>query len=51
MFYRAELDGTAEPQPLVHQELRWVRPEELAQYAFPPADVEIINFLCGTPEN
>ena len=51
MFYRAELDGTAEPQPLVHQELRWVRPEELAQYAFPPADVEIINFLRGTPEN
>ena len=50
MFYRAELDGTAEPQALVHQELRWVRPEELAQYAFPPADVEIINFLRGTPE-
>lgn len=51
MFYRAELDGTAEPQPLVHQELRWVRPEELVQYVFPPADVEIINFLRGTPEN
>lgn len=52
MFYRAELDGTAEPQPLVHQELRWVRPEEAgAVMLFRRADVEIINFLRGTPEN
>ena len=29
----------------VHQELRWVTPKEMANYEFPPADVEIIEYL------
>lgn len=32
-------------RPLVHSELRWVRPSELGNYTFPPADLAIIQRL------
>ncbi len=45
MFYRAAIKNAERPANLVHQQLRWVRPEDLEQYPFPPADVEIIKYL------
>jgi 8-oxo-dGTP diphosphatase len=34
-----------EPRPLVNQDMRWVRREELGTLAFPPADDELIRAL------
>ena len=34
-----------EPQPLGCADFRWVRPEELAEYAFPPADGPVVVYL------
>ena len=42
-FYNCDLQGT--PTPLLGQEMRWVRREELAGLAFPPADEELIAML------
>ena len=44
-FYNCDLQGT--PRPLLGQEMRWVRREELAGLAFPPADEELIAMLRG----
>ena len=33
----------------VHQDIRWVRTEELGQYAFCPADVEVAERLAKGP--
>ena len=44
-FYNCDLQGT--PTPLLGQEMRWVRREELAGLAFPPADEELIAMLRG----
>ena len=41
-FFRCEwLRG--EPQPLGCSDFRWIMPEELAKYEFPPADAHILN--------
>jgi 8-oxo-dGTP diphosphatase len=42
-FFQCELAG--EPRPQLGQEMRWVRREELATMAFPPADEELIAWL------
>ena len=42
-FFRCELLG--EPRPLLGQEMRWVRREELTGLEFPPADAELIQML------
>ena len=42
-FYRCEL--TAEPQPMLGQELRWITREEFGGLEFPPADAELIDGL------
>ncbi len=34
-----------DPQPLGCVDFRWVRPEELAEYAFPPADGPVVAHL------
>jgi hypothetical protein len=34
-----------EPRPMLGQEMRWVRREELAALEFPPADTELIKIL------
>lgn len=44
-FYRCEL--TAEPQPMLGQELRWITREEFSQLEFPPADSELIDGLVN----
>ena len=43
-FFECELMG--EPRPLLGQEMKWVRREELRALQFPPADAELINILC-----
>jgi mutator protein MutT len=42
-FFRCELLG--DPRPLLGQEMRWVRRDELAALEFPPADAELIEIL------
>ena len=42
-FFRCELLG--EPRPVLGQEMRWVRREDLAALEFPPADAELIRML------
>lgn len=45
-FYGCSLKGVA--RPLLGQEMRWVRREELASLGFPPADAELIIRLMGS---
>jgi 8-oxo-dGTP diphosphatase len=42
-FYRCRLRGI--PRPLLDQEMRWVRRDELPSLEFPPADEELIRRL------
>ncbi|OFW11456.1 MAG: hypothetical protein A3H96_00705 [Acidobacteria bacterium RIFCSPLOWO2_02_FULL_67_36] len=42
-FFSCELTG--EPRPLLGQEMRWVRREELPLLKFPPADDELIAMI------
>ena len=42
-FFECELIG--DPRPQIGQEMRWVRREDLASLAFPPADAELIATL------
>ncbi len=42
-FFTCSLEG--EPRPLLGQEMRWVRREDLASLEFPPADEELIRSL------
>ena len=42
-FYRCAL--RQRPQPLLGQEMRWVRRSELSSLGFPPADEELIRLL------
>jgi 8-oxo-dGTP diphosphatase len=44
-FFACELTG--EPAPLLGQEMRWVRREDLQTLDFPPADAELIELLRG----
>ncbi|QNI96034.1 8-oxo-dGTP diphosphatase MutT [Synechococcus sp. RS9902] len=39
--------GSGEPQPLASQQVRWVRPDDLGNYAFPAANARIIEALLG----
>ncbi len=45
MVYRAEIKDTENLKAVVHNELRWVKAEELSDYEFPPADDEIIKYI------
>ena len=38
---------SGDPQPLASQQVRWVRPEQLGEYPFPAANVQIIAALLG----
>ncbi len=42
-FYRATL--SSEPIPLLGQEMKWIRRDELASLDFPPADIELVALL------
>ena len=43
--YKAKIKDEENIKALVHQDLRWVSPKDMVNYEFPPADVEIIEFL------
>ncbi len=45
VFECSHIDGT--PTPLEGQDMRWVRPDELSAYTFPPPDLKILDFLTG----
>ena len=38
---------SGEPQPLASQQVRWVRPDDLKNYAFPAANTKIVAALLG----
>jgi 8-oxo-dGTP diphosphatase len=42
-FFACTLTG--EPRPMIGQEMRWVRRDELRSLKFPPADDELIDLL------
>ena len=42
---------SGEPQPLASQQVRWVRPDDLGNYAFPAANARIIEALLGRLES
>ena len=44
-FFRCE--SSDDPSPVLGQEMRWVRREELAELEFPPADAELIRWLMA----
>ena len=44
-FFAAKITGGV-PQKSVHQKILWVRPAELLQYQFCPADTEIVSRLA-----
>ena len=44
-FFECELK--TDPRPLLGQEARWVRREELGALRFPPADEELLALLAG----
>ena len=43
--YKARIEDCSTLKPLVHQALRWVKIKELDDYEFPPADIDIIEYL------
>jgi len=45
MVYEASIKDIEHLKANVHQDLRWVKPNEMKNYEFPPADVEIIEYL------
>jgi 8-oxo-dGTP diphosphatase len=45
VLYRATIPLTKQPRPLRVAELRWVAPQELENYAFPPADQATTDLL------
>jgi mutator protein MutT len=52
LFQCSWLKGT--PSPLGCDEIRWVKPEELANYQLPPPDFQLLQFintLAGTSSN
>jgi len=46
-FYKCELEG--EPKPMIGQDMRWVRRDELATLPFPEADRDLISQLIQRP--
>ena len=47
LFQCAWLSGT--PTPIGCDEIRWVRPDELTDYQFPPPDIRILEFIRKLP--
>ena len=47
VLYRAIIPLTKQPRPFRVAELRWVAPQELENYAFPPADQATTNLLLN----
>src|ERR1039457_6920452 len=47
VLYRVRIPSGQEPHPLRVAELRWVKPQELDDYAFPSADQGTTDLLLG----
>ncbi|MGA7742243.1 MAG: (deoxy)nucleoside triphosphate pyrophosphohydrolase [Polyangia bacterium] len=47
VLYRATIAPTQEPRPVGVDDVRWVTPQELENYAFPPADQATVDLLFG----
>lgn len=47
VLYRASILPGEEPRPIRVADLRWVTPQELENYAFPPADQATTDLLLG----
>ncbi len=45
MVYRTNINDLENLEANVHEELRWLKPQEMIAEEFPPADVEIIKYL------
>lgn len=45
MVYETRVKDIDKLKANVHQALRWITPDEMDNYKFPPADVEIIDYL------
>ena len=45
MVYEARIKDMENLKANVHQDLRWVTPDDMDNYEFPPADIEIIDYL------
>lgn len=45
MVYQAFVDDLSPLHANVHQELKWLSPQEMKAEDFPPADVDIIDYL------
>jgi mutator protein MutT len=51
VVYRATIPSTQEPHPVRIADLRWVKPQELENYAFPSADQGTTDLLLGISPN
>jgi 8-oxo-dGTP diphosphatase len=47
VLYRASIAPSQEPHPIKVADVRWVAPQELENYAFPPADQATTDLLLG----
>jgi 8-oxo-dGTP diphosphatase len=47
VLYRASIAPSQEPRPIRVADVRWVAPQELENYAFPPADQATTDLLLG----
>ena len=45
MVYEVRIKDIENLKASVHQDLRWVTPDDMDNYEFPPADIEIIDYL------
>jgi len=51
VLYRASFAPTQEPRAVQVADMRWVAPQELENYAFPPADQATTDLLFGINRN
>jgi 8-oxo-dGTP diphosphatase len=51
VVYRASIPSSQEPHPVRIADLRWVKPQELEDYAFPSADQGTTDLLLGINPN
>lgn len=45
MVYEVRVKDIENLKANVHQDIRWVSPDDMDNYEFPPADIEIIDYL------
>lgn len=45
LVYKAKIKDVENLKALVHQDLKWVTAKDMVNFEFPPADIEIIEFL------